>query len=82
VNDDKDGWEQEGDPLSDVVQEILGQYFEFNDEIVEAVVSAEDVALFFGAVLAFFGAAYGKKTHLGCKEGEFTRRKAHAASRS
>ena len=57
MNDDKDGWEQEGDPLSDVVQEILGQYFEFNDEIVEAVVSAEDVALFFGAVLAFFGAA-------------------------
>src|ERR1017187_6989688 len=26
--------------------------------------------------------AYGKKTHLGCKEGKFTRPKAHAASRS
>jgi N12 class adenine-specific DNA methylase len=25
---------------------------------------------------------YGKKTHLGCKEGKFTRPKAHAASRS
>lgn len=51
VNDDKDGWEQEGDPLSDVVQEILGQYFEFNDEIVEAVVSAEDVDVRDGDVL-------------------------------
>ena len=26
--------------------------------------------------------SYGKKTHLGCKEGKFTRPKPHAASRS
>ena len=33
-------------------------------------------------VYAYIGTPYGKKTHLGCKEGKFTRPKAHAASRS
>src|SRR5271155_1817367 len=34
-------WEQQGDPLSYWVQEVLGQYFDFNEEIVTAVVNAE-----------------------------------------
>jgi hypothetical protein len=36
--DDKDWWEQEGDPLSFHVQEVIGQDLEFEDEIVEALV--------------------------------------------
>jgi hypothetical protein len=40
--DDHEGWTQEGDPMSYVVQEVLGQYFDFEDEIVEAVCNAED----------------------------------------
>ena len=40
--DDENGHlEQEGDDLDYFVQEILGQYFDFNDEIVEAVIDAE-----------------------------------------
>lgn len=39
---DWEDWEQKGDQLSDVVQEVLGQYFDFEDEIVQAVVDAED----------------------------------------
>lgn len=41
--DDKDWWEQEGEPISWAVQEVLGQYFDFEDEIVDAVIEAEDV---------------------------------------
>lgn len=42
--DDDHGYEeQEGDDLNYVVQEVLGQYFEFEDEIVDAVIDAEDV---------------------------------------
>ncbi len=41
--DDDHSWEQEGDPLSDIVQEVLGQYFDFNDEIVAGVVDSEYV---------------------------------------
>jgi hypothetical protein len=41
--DDKEWWEQEGDPLSWAVQTVLGQYFDFEDDIVDAVVDAEDV---------------------------------------
>ena len=41
-NDDDDYWDQEGDDLDYFVQEVLGQYFDFNDEIVTAVVDAED----------------------------------------
>lgn len=42
-DDDKGSWEQEGEPLSWAVQEVLGQYFDFEDEIVQAVIDAEDV---------------------------------------
>lgn len=41
--DDNGWWEQEGEPLSSVVQEVLGQHFDFEDEIVDAVIDAEDV---------------------------------------
>ncbi|MBU0750720.1 MAG: RES domain-containing protein [Gammaproteobacteria bacterium] len=41
--DDNGSWEQEGEPLSWAVQEVLGQYFDFEDEIVQAVIDAEDV---------------------------------------
>ena len=41
--DDDSYWdEQEGDPMSWAVQEVLGQYFDFEDEIVDAVCDAED----------------------------------------
>jgi hypothetical protein len=40
--DDKDWWEQDGNPISDAVQEVLGQYFDFEDEIVDAIVDADD----------------------------------------
>jgi hypothetical protein len=42
-DDRNDGWEQEGELLSFVLQEVLGQYFGFEDEIVRAVMRAEDV---------------------------------------
>ncbi|WP_047534852.1 RES family NAD+ phosphorylase [Methylotenera sp. N17] len=41
-DDDSEGWEQEGDPMSYAVQEVLGQYFDFEDEIVDAVCDADD----------------------------------------
>lgn len=41
--DDSEWWEQRGEPLSWVVQEVLGQYFDFEDEIIDAVIDAEDV---------------------------------------
>jgi hypothetical protein len=40
-DDDNGYYEQEGDDLDHFVQEILGQYFDFNDEIIEAVIDAE-----------------------------------------
>lgn len=40
-DDDYGSWEQQGDDLSYVIQTVLGQYFEFEDEIVEAMVEAE-----------------------------------------
>lgn len=40
--DDKEWWEQEGDDLSWVVQEVLGQHFDFEDELIGAIVDAED----------------------------------------
>jgi hypothetical protein len=40
--DDSEWWDQEGDPMSWAVQEVLGQYFDFEDEIVDAVSEAED----------------------------------------
>lgn len=40
--DDDHWWEQEGDPLSHIVQEALDQYFSFNDEIVDALIENDD----------------------------------------
>lgn len=40
---DSEWWEQRGESLSWVVQELLGQYFDCEDEIIEAVIDAEDV---------------------------------------
>lgn len=42
--DDKDWWEQEGELISWTVQEVLGQYFDFEDEIVSAIIDAEDIS--------------------------------------
>jgi hypothetical protein len=42
-DDDRTYWVRQGDPLSHWVQVILDQSFGFNDEIVDAVVAAEDV---------------------------------------
>src|SRR5579864_3055735 len=36
-------YEQQGDPLSHWVQTVLDQYFDFNDEIVDALVAGEYV---------------------------------------
>lgn len=41
-DNDDEWWEQEGEPMSWAVQEVLGQYFEFEDEIVDAMIEAED----------------------------------------
>ncbi len=35
--DDNDWWEQEGDPLDHHLQEVIGQYLGFEDEIVSAL---------------------------------------------
>lgn len=42
-DDDKGGWEQEGDPLDYFVQEVLRQYPSFYDEILQAVYDSENV---------------------------------------
>lgn len=34
---DTEWWEQAGDPLSDVIQFVMGQYFDFEDELVQAI---------------------------------------------
>lgn len=41
MNDDKGYCEQEGDSIFDVVQEVLGQHFDFEHDIVDAVIEAE-----------------------------------------
>ncbi len=41
-DDDSAYYEQEGEDLSFLVQEVLGQYFDCLDEIVDAVIGAED----------------------------------------
>ncbi len=41
--DDDEWWSQEGEPMTWAVQLILDQYFDFADEIVDAVIEAEDV---------------------------------------
>lgn len=40
---DDEWWEQKGDPMSWAVQTVLNQYFDFADEIVDAVIEAEDI---------------------------------------
>jgi hypothetical protein len=40
-DDDRDRWSQDGEAISSIVQEVLGQYFEFEDEIVRAVIDAD-----------------------------------------
>jgi hypothetical protein len=59
TSDDNDHtyYEQQGDPLSHFVQEVLGQYFDFNEEIVDAVVSAEHVDVAGGGIPFFDSAA-------------------------
>lgn len=39
---DSEWWEQEGDPIAYWVQEVLGQYFDFEDAIVRAVIDADE----------------------------------------
>lgn len=41
--EDSEWWEQEGDPLSHHLQEVIGQYLGFEDEIIEALEANEDV---------------------------------------
>lgn len=41
-DNDDEWWEQEGDPISYLAQEVLGQYFDFEDEIVDAVIAADE----------------------------------------
>lgn len=40
-DDDNGSWQQEGEYLTDILQEVLGQYYEFDSEIVQAMVEAE-----------------------------------------
>ncbi len=40
--DDKLVWDQEGDDLSWVVQEVLGQYVEFERELIHAIIKLDD----------------------------------------
>jgi RES domain len=42
-DDDGEWWEQEGDPLSVHLQEVVGQYLGFEDEIVDALKANESV---------------------------------------
>ena len=62
-NDRDDWWEQEGEDLSFVVQEVLGQYFEFEGEIVDAVVGSEDVRPQDGDVAFFDSSANYVESH-------------------
>jgi len=39
---DHDYWEQEGESLSDIVQDVLSQYFNCHDQIVTAMCNADD----------------------------------------
>ena len=41
--DDSEWYEQEGDPLSHHLQDVIGQYLGFEDEIVDALEANEDV---------------------------------------
>src|SRR5437879_3401740 len=65
---DRDWWEQQGDPLSYWVQEILSQYFGFEDEIVAAVIAAEDVDPRDGDIPFFDNAADYEPTPISLRE--------------
>jgi hypothetical protein len=52
-DDDSVSYEQQGDDLAYWVQTILGQYFDFNDEIVDAVVGSEFVDVRDGGIPFF-----------------------------
>ncbi|WP_413657887.1 RES domain-containing protein [Paraburkholderia phenoliruptrix] len=41
-DDDKGWWEQSGEPLNDIIQTVTGQYFDFEDELVDAVCDLDD----------------------------------------
>jgi RES domain len=41
-DDDREGWDQLGDPLSDLIQEVIGQDVDDPDELVAAMMEAED----------------------------------------
>jgi hypothetical protein len=41
-DDHDDNFDQAGDDLAFIIQDVLGQYFDFNEEIVAAVIEAED----------------------------------------
>lgn len=43
-DNDEEWYEQEGETMSSIVQQVLGQYFDFNGEILDAVCQAEDVS--------------------------------------
>jgi hypothetical protein len=66
-------WEQQGDPLSFWVQEILGQSFGFEDEIVDAVIATEDVDPQHGDIPFFDNAADCEPTPVSDNEYRFER---------
>src|ERR1700731_3229305 len=66
-------WEQQGDPLSFWVQEILGQSFGFEDEIVDAVIATEDVDPQDGDIPFFDNAADCEPTPVSDNEYRFER---------
>ncbi len=67
-DDDHTYYEQRGDPLSYWVQTVLDQYFDFNDEIVDAVVAAEDVDVRDGDIPFFDSAADYESTPISLHE--------------
>jgi hypothetical protein len=67
-DNDKSYWEQQGDPLEYWVQEILGQYFDFNDEIVDAVVDAEHADVAGGDIPFFDNTANYEPTPISLRE--------------
>lgn len=48
IGDSEDGYKQSGDPLSFWVQEVIGECYGLDEEIVAAVIDAEDVDVFDG----------------------------------
>lgn len=52
-DDDHTYYEQQGDDLDYWVQTVLDQYFDFNEEIIDAVIAAEDVDVHDGDIPFF-----------------------------